>query len=75
MFQAFFQAFCNHEIFIILNDIDTSSAGKTARIIARYFNFSVINWNLSHSNLLSAFRATNFLKWEIFSGSPGISNF
>ena len=31
--------------------IDTSSAGKTEKKSQKYFNLSVINWNLSKSNL------------------------
>ena len=47
-------------------------AGKTARKITKYFSLSVLNWNLNHSNLSRTLDPMDFLKWDIFSGSPGM---
>ena len=38
----------------------------------KYFVLSALNRNVNLSNLLSTLGAMNFLKWELFSVSPGI---
>ena len=39
----------------------------------KYFDLSTFNYNLYDSNLCSSLGVMNFQKWELFSGSPGIS--
>ena len=46
---------------------DTSSAGRRARKITNYFDLSVFNWDLSHSNLCSTDGCCEFSKVGFFS--------
>ena len=39
----------------------------------KYFDPSTFNYNLYDSNPCSSLGVMNFQKWELFSGSPGIS--
>ena len=39
----------------------------------KYFDLSVFNKNLNDSNPCSSLGVMNFQKWELFSGSPGMT--
>ena len=39
----------------------------------KYFDLSTFNYNLYDTNPCSSLGVMNFQKWELFSGSPGIS--
>ena len=39
----------------------------------KYFDLSTFNYNLNDSNPCSSLGVMNVQKWELFSGSPGMS--
>ena len=70
-FLVLFESFCNHQIFKMLNLAIPLTLVKQREKSQKYFSLLPFNWNLNHSDLVRILGATNFARWELFSGSPG----
>ena len=68
-----FPSFYNHESFIKLNLPILLVLVRQREKSQKYFDPLTLNLNLNDSNLCSSHGVMNFQKWELFSGSSGIS--